>query len=155
MAKAFVFGVKVSGARETLAAIRKLPKDTVKELRVASKELAGKLAEKAAEAGRAEGSQAAVVARTVRAGLDKVPVVQAGGAKRIGSRRAPAWTLLFGSEFGSDQYTQFPRSHQGRQGIWFFPTVEENSAEIAREWRQAADRVIAAFNAGPGVTDGG
>jgi hypothetical protein len=146
--KQLVINVRIEGVRETLAAFRGMPKEASDELRKASTDLANMLAIDARAAGVAEGSQAALVAGTVKAARDRVPVVQAGGAKRLGSRRAPAWKLLFGSEFGSNVYSQFPRAHQGRDGIWFFPTIEANSGPIAARWREAADRTIAAFAKG-------
>lgn len=148
MARGVTITISAEGVRETIAAFRALPRDATNELRQASLDLAGDLATDARAAGTAEGSQAALVATTVRAVRDRVPVVQAGGTKRLGSRRKPAWKLLFGSEFGSNEYRQFPREHQGREGIWFFPTIERNSASIAARWREAADRIIAAFSAG-------
>lgn len=137
--------VSAEGVRETLAAFRGMPREASNELRSAALDLSRELAASAAAAGRAEGSQAALVAGTVKAARDRVPVVQAGGAKRLGSRRKPAWKLLFGSEFGSNRYTQFPRLHQGRDGIWFFPTIEREAPAIARRWMVAADNVIRAF----------
>jgi hypothetical protein len=137
--------VQATGVRETLAAFNGLPKEASAQLRKAAEDLAQVLATDARASGQREGSQAALVAGTVRPGRDRVPVVQAGGAKRVGSRRAPAWKLLFGAEFGSNRFTQFPRAHQGSAGIWFFPTIEENAATIARRWRQAADDILTAF----------
>jgi hypothetical protein len=141
-------GVRIDGVRETLAAFRALPKDASKELRETSLELSRKLALSAQAAGVAEGQQAALVAKTVRAVRDRVPAVVAGGVRRLGSRKAPAWKLLFGAEFGSMQYRQFPRLHTGRAGIWFFPTIEREATATAREWRAAADRIIRAFGKG-------
>ena len=138
-------GIRIDGVRETLAAFRALPKDASKELRETSLELSRKLATSAQAAGIAEGHQAALVAKTVRAVRDRVPAVVAGGVRRLGPRKAPAWKLLFGAEFGSTQYRQFPRLHTGRDGIWFFPTIEREAAGTAREWRAAADRIIRAF----------
>lgn len=143
--------VSASGVRETLRAFAAMPAEASKELREASLDLARELAASAVAAGAAEGHQAALVARTVRASRDRVPAVTAGGTRRVGSRRAPAWKLLFGSEFGSNRYRQFPSLHQGRDGIWFFPTIEANSADIAARWRQAADNVIRAFSATDGA----
>lgn len=148
MARTLTVGIRVDGVRETLAAFRALPKEAATELRKASLDLAGDLAQAAAASGRREGSQAALVAGTVRAARDRVPSVQAGGTKRLGSRRKPAWKLLFGSEFGSDEYRQFPRTHQGRDGIWFFPTIEAEAPAIAKRWETAADNVIRAFGSG-------
>ncbi len=144
--RTIVLGIKVDGARETLAAFRGLPKDANRELRLASVDLSRDLARDAASAGRVEGAQAALVAGTVKAMFDRVPSVQAGGSKRLGSRQAPAWKLLFGSEFGSNQYQQFPHLHMGNFGIWFFPTVEKNASTIAARWLEAADDIIRAFS---------
>jgi hypothetical protein len=140
-----VVTVQGEGIRETLAAFRGMPRDAQNELRAAALDLSLELAAAAKASGEAEGSQAALVAGTVKAMRDRVPVVQAGGSKRLGSRRKPAWKLLFGSEFGSNRFRQFPRLHQGRAGVWFFPVIEENAPMIAARWREAADNVIRAF----------
>jgi hypothetical protein len=140
--------IQVEGIRETLAAFRALPKDASTELRAAALDLSRDLAVFAKAAGETEGSQAALVATTVKAVRDRVPAVQAGGTRRLGSRRKPAWKLLFGSEFGSNVYTQFPRGHQGTTGIWFFPSIEANATHIAERWREAADNTIRAFGRG-------
>lgn len=141
-------GIRIDGVRETLAAFRALPREAAGELRDTSLELSRKLAVSAQAAGIAEGHQAALVAKTVRAVRDRVPAVVAGGARRLGPRKAPAWKLLFGAEFGSNEYRQFPRLHVGRSGIWFFPTIEREATATAREWRAAADRIIRAFGKG-------
>lgn len=140
--------VNAVGVRETLAAFRGLPKEASEEIRKTSEDLARLLATAARSSGEREGHQAALVASTVKPARDRVPVVQAGGSKRLGSRRAPAWKLLFGSEFGSNRYTQFPEMHQGNKGIWFFPVVEDKATAILAEWRQAADRIVRAFTKG-------
>ena len=138
----------ISGGRETLRAFNALPKEANAELREAAGDLARLLAREARAAGVQEGAQAALVADTVKTGRDRVPIVTAGGSKRVGSRRKPAYALLFGSEFGSNRFRQFSHFHQGRDGIWFFPTIEENAAQIARRWQQAADRILTAFGKG-------
>lgn len=143
--RTFTINVNATGVRETLAAFNALPKEASAELRVAAQDLANLLAVKARAAATAEGSQAALIAETVKPGRDRVPVVQAGGSKRVGSRRKPAYALLFGAEFGSNRYSQFPRAHQGSKGIWFFPTIEANASAIARRWREAADNILTAF----------
>jgi hypothetical protein len=146
--KTLTISMNVTGIRETLAAFNGLPKEASNELRDAAKELAELLAVDARAAAIAEGAQAALMASTVKAARDRVPVVQAGGTKRVGSRRAPAWRLLFGSEFGSNRFEQFPRSHQGSDGIWFFPVIEQNAGPIARRWNEAADNILTAFAKG-------
>jgi hypothetical protein len=146
--KGLVITMRQEGVRETLAAFRGVPKEANKALRSAAGEIAKKFAVKATAAGTAEGSQAALVAKTVRPGYDRVPVVTAGGTRRLGRRKKPAWAMLFGSEFGSNRFTQFPRTHTGRDGIWFFPTIEREASMIIKEWRSAADDVLRAFTKG-------
>jgi hypothetical protein len=140
--------VHIDGLRETLAALRRLPKDANDELRVAATELAKELAIAAAASGRAEGRQAALVATTVKARRDRVPVIVAGGSKRLGRNRKPAYKLLFGSEFGATRYTQY-KPHLGRGSYWFFRTVEDEQVEISAKWLEAADAIIRKFGEGP------
>lgn len=136
--------VHIDGIRETLAALSKLPKDANKELRAAALDLSKELASAVKASGTQEGNQAALVAKTVRAARDRVPVVVAGGTRRLGSNKKPAYKLLFGSEFGADRFEQF-RPHIGRGSYWFFRTVEDEQVEIAARWQQAADEIIAKF----------
>lgn len=137
--------ISATGIRPTLAAIAKLPKDAQNELRAAALELSQELAASAQAAGRAEGSQAALVASTVKARRDRVPVVDAGGTTRLGRNRKPAYKLLFGSEFGSNFYEQFGKPHIGSGSYWFFDTVEREQARITARWQEAADRTIRRF----------
>lgn len=136
--------IKIDGVFETLRALNKLPKDANDEIRKASLELSRKLAAKAIASGHREGRQAAIVATTVKARRDRVPVVVAGGMKKIGRNRKPAYKLLFGSEFGSNKLEQY-KPHLGRGSYWFFKTVEDNAEEISREWNKAADEVVRKF----------
>lgn len=161
MAKqALTIRLKAEGVRETLAAFRELPKDTNRELREASLRIADLLAQSAKGASHID-AQSAAVGTTVRAIKDRVPVVQAGGSRRITSSRVPAWRLLFGSEFGADRrfgwYSARRYSdsrgrqfspHQGRQGRWFFPTVERELPSALVEWRRAADEIVRRFGQG-------
>lgn len=141
--------VQIDGLRETLRAFQELPKDATTRLR----EEALKLAEKLAVAARAEGMadaapQSKLVATTVKAVRDRVPAIQAGGTKRLGSRRAPAYTLLFGSMFGSNAHRQFHRPHGGQDAYWFFPVVERNARDIAAAWSKVADEIVRDFSEG-------
>lgn len=146
--RTLVITAHAEGVRETLAAFRGMPKEASEAIRAHSQVIAGKFATAVQSAGQREGHQAAAVASTAKAARDRVPVVQVGGTKRVGRRRKPAWKLLFGSEFGSNTYTQFPRRHVGTAGIWIFPTIDTESPMMMREWQSAADDVIRAFTAG-------
>jgi inorganic triphosphatase YgiF len=144
MADSLTVRVHIDGLRETLAALRNLPKDANNELREAATALAKEMATAAAASGRSQGRQAMLVAATVRAARDRVPVVVAGGTKRIGSRRKPAFKLLFGSEFGSNRLRQY-KPHLGSGSYWFFRTIEDEQVEISARWQKAADEIIAKF----------
>jgi hypothetical protein len=134
--------VRITGVRETLTAFRELPKEASAELRDASGRIAAFMAVSARERGMASSARSALVAGTVRPARDRVPVVQAGGSTRLGSRNVPAWALLFGDEFGAVTYRQF-RPHRGNLGYWFFSSIEGNEERIDREWNTAADAIIA------------
>jgi hypothetical protein len=136
--------IRVDGLKETLRALNNLPKDADKEIREKAAVLSHKIAAAAAASGRREGSQAAVVATTVRARRDRVPVVTAGGSKRLGRNREPAYKLLFGSEFGATRLRQY-KPHIGRDSYWFFRTVEDEQVTIMAEWMKAADEIIEKF----------
>lgn len=138
----------IEGARETLAAFRRLPKEASAELRDRALKLSELLASTASRAARGDSPQAAAVASTIKARRDRVPSVQVGGAKRVGSRRTPAFKILFGAEFGASPSLPQFRPHRGREGYWFFPSVEAEQGRISREWNKAADEVVRKFTAG-------
>lgn len=136
--------VRIDGLNGVIAALRKLPKDASNELRDAALRISKELAASAKTSGRSEGRQAAIVAATVRAARDRVPVVVAGGNRKIGRNRQPAYKLLFGSEFGASRLHQY-KPHLGRGSYWFFRTIEDEQVTISAEWLKAADEVIAKF----------
>lgn len=146
--------VRIEGARETLDAFNRLEKSANAALRERSMALAEKLAGKVQAAGRASGKQAAAVAATVKARRDRIPVIEAGGSKRVTTSKVPASDIVFGSEFGGNRRTgwyganrfapsagrQF-RPHLGRGSYWFYETVYDSQAEIADAWSAAADDI--------------
>jgi len=136
--------VRIKGVREVLAALRDLPKDADKAIRAAALDLSRTIAAEAKQAGLNEGRQAALVATTVKAARDRLPVVVAGGSKRLGSNRAPAYKLLFGSEFGATRLKQY-KPHVGTGSYWFFRSIEDNQVEIQKRWLDAADEIIRQF----------
>lgn len=137
--------IRVTGIRETLSALSRLDKMAQHEIREASLDLARELAASAQNAARGEGSQSALLAQTVKAARDRVPVITAGGTTRLGRNRKPAWKLLFGAEFGSNYYLQFGKPHLGGGSYWFFDTVEREQGQITDRWQQAADEIIRRF----------
>ncbi|QWF81133.1 hypothetical protein [Amycolatopsis sp. CA-230715] len=157
--------MRLDGARETLRAFRGLPKDANNELRDASQRLAKALAVKAkADATTNGGPQGRLLAPTVRAARDRVPVVQVGGTRRVGRFRQPAYGVLFGSVFGMNgasgwynrtryraSHGRQYRPHRGTQAYWFFPLVEHEAGTISREWNRAADEIVQRFATGGGA----
>jgi hypothetical protein len=149
--KGLTIGVKIEGARETLAAFRRLPKDASAALRERSMELATALAGKVASAARSDSPQSALMAFTVKPRRDRVPIIEAGGTARVGSNKVPAYKVLFGSEFGAVTYPQY-RPHAGKGGsYWMFKTVEANQPAMDAAWNKAADDIQREFASGPGV----
>ena len=141
--------VEIDGATETLKAFRELPKQATDRLRDAAGTIAADLLPAVKSAARSDRSpQADLVASTAKVRRDRIPVLVAGGTKRLGVNRAPAFKLLFGSEFGSVRFDQFHKLHQGKQGSWFFPVVEAEAARISAAWTDAADAIIRDFSEG-------
>jgi hypothetical protein len=140
------FNLKIDGAKETLKALNRLPKEANKAVKDGSMELARVLATRVKAAAVADKSpQSALLARTVRARRDRVPVIVAGGDRLLGRRKVPAWRLLFGAEMGSNAHPQFHHAHSGRKGYWFFPTASREAPTIAKAWNEVADQIVNAY----------
>lgn len=147
--KGITVKVRISGVRETIRAFRDLPKDANNELRQRSQEIARDLAGKIAAAARTDSRQSALVAPTVKAMKDRVPVVQAGGNRKVGRNRKPAHKVLFGANFGATYLRQFrPHRGAGQDDYFFFSTVEANEGAIDRQWNAAADEIISRWGSG-------
>ena len=162
--KTLTIGVKVEGARETLAAFRRLPKEASDALRTRSLELSQRLVELIASAARSDSPQSALMAPTVRARRDRIPAIEAGGSKRVGRHSKPAWAVLFGSEFGSNHRSGWYgapryagssgrqyRPHVGAGSYWLFKTVGAHESQVAATWRRVAEDVERAFARGGSV----
>lgn len=159
--KGIVVTVHIDGAWETLAAFRRLPAEADTQLRDASQRIAEALVPQVQAAARAQGGQAALMAGTVTARSDRLPMIQAGGSRRVGRNHAPAYGLLFGSEFGAKgRFGWYSRAryrssvgrqfnaHRGAASYWFFRTVENSEQRIDAEWNEAAQRIIESFTEG-------
>lgn len=145
--QALTVKVRIEGVRETLVAFRRLPKEANDSLRDRTQDLSKALAEKVRGAAQGDSAQSALMAPTVKAARDRVPVITAGGPKRVGRNRKPAHKILFGSEFGASRLKQF-RPHVGQGSYWFFRTVEANQSEIDRAWNNVVDDVRRDFSRG-------
>lgn len=141
MARSLTVRMRLEGYRETIAAFRELPDQANDKLRDGTRELSELLAGRIRADARSDSPQAALMAPTVRAKRDRVPVVTAGGMKRVGRNRVPAYKVLFGSIFGAEHYSQF-RPWLGQDSYWFFQTVDENGEEIRDHWRRITGDII-------------
>lgn len=142
----FTVSVTVHGMKETLAAVSAVGKDAEKALRDRAVELGKTLATTITSAAKRDKSpQARLVVATLKVKRDRLPVLEVGGTKKLGRNKAPAWALLYGAEFGSNQHKQFHKKHTGKTGSWFFGTVETEQAEIVKAWEAAAEDVVREF----------
>lgn len=137
--------IRVPGAREIIRAYNQLPEDAQAEMKAASLSIAGVVAADVRTAAR-RNSQSALMVPTVRAQKGSVPTIVAGGTRRVGRNRQPAYKVLFGSEFGSHSLKQYRAFNQG--GYWFFETFDQKRGYIADEYIAAADEVLAKWGRG-------
>jgi len=91
--------------------------------------------------------QAQKVAESIRAVRDRVPYVQAGGRRVRFSGGAVSGQVLFGNEYGSNSYQQFPRRSprkgRGNAGWWLTPALSRFQPEITHKWKEAVMKVLA------------
>ncbi|HEY9416112.1 MAG TPA: hypothetical protein VIQ30_15230 [Pseudonocardia sp.] len=135
--------VKIEGARETLAAFKKLPREAQAELRAASVRVSEVEAVKIRAAATASSKQSALVAPGIRARRDRLPSVVIGGRKKVGRNKAPLNKIMFGANFGASYLHQF-RSHRGagQDDYWFFSTAEKDIDHMVDQWGRAIDKVL-------------
>ncbi len=130
MAKATVYS-NVTGLRK---ALRQLPKHLTAELRDASQDIAREVADEARGKAEGLGGAARIVAPTIRAGRDRVPVIKMGSAKRIrsGTDSQKIGNLIFGAEFGGGArpMTMQFSPHKGTDGYFLWETIRDNKQDI-------------------------
>lgn len=148
--RSLVINVKIDGLRETLRAFNALPKDASNELRDEAMAIADDMAGWIRAGALAESRTAARVAGTLKVRRDRVPVVEIGGASKVGTgtgrQKGKAFQLLFGANFGARQYSQF-KAWAGRGNDFFvFKQIEGHQSEIERRYYEAVDRVIARWS---------
>lgn len=136
--KTLTVTIRITGLRETIRAFKQWPDDAIVEIRAASFSIAGFVATKIKASARLN-AQSALIAPTVRAQKDRLPVVVAGGNRRVGRNKVPAYKVLFGAEFGAVTLAQFRAFNSA--GYFFFVTVKENLDYIDREYGEAIDEV--------------
>lgn len=126
--------------KRTLRAYNRLGKDAQKDLR----DEAGKVAEwmAAGTRGAADTRQARLAAKTIKVKRDRVPVIVAGGSRKV-RRGVSAGDVFFGSEFGGRRRTttqQF-RRHRGTKGYWFYPWIRRNRKKMLARYDQVLTKM--------------
>lgn len=137
----YIRAVEVEGLHDFLRMVSKADKELSKELRKAAIAVAKPVATDASRRARGSNKQLSRVASTYKAKSDRIPVVSAGGSSRVvASGGATSGDLVFGSEFGSNNYKQFPpRVASGRA---IYPALEAARQLIEEEYVDAVRRVF-------------
>lgn len=135
--------VSISGARETLAAFRALPKEASKELRDASTRISEVEASKIRAAAVSSSKQSGLVASGIKARRDRLPSITVSGTKRVGRNKKPLNKIMFGANFGATRLKQFrPHRGAGQDDYWFFVTAEKDIPRMVDQWGRAVDKVL-------------
>lgn len=134
-----------------LRTFKNMDKIASEDLRKVAQDLAGEVANALqaaasfADANGGNSRQASAVAQTIKVNRDRVPNLSIGGSKAVTSSGANAGIILFGSEFGSNKYKQFPRRSpkdgKGNAGYWIFPTLKMMQPRIREKWVQGVDKI--------------
>lgn len=80
----------------------------------------------------------------------KIGELRIGFASQKFSGGGSTLDLLYGTEFGSRRYKQFPtRSPQegrGSRGYFIYPTLRKIQPELIRKWEESFDKIIKEFD---------
>jgi hypothetical protein len=128
--------VRVVGLPELSKALKEIGPDAQKELREASKRVAGFVADDARAAAQSLGGVAAHVAPSIK------PV---GGVSGAGVAMGGAsYPMAGGAEFGSIKYHQFKpwRGNSSDAGYFLYPAIRQDADRIETEFTDAVDDII-------------
>lgn len=142
--------IKVHGINEVLRDLGKLPKETQRNLRKRSFEIADEIA--GGLRGWLGTPQAAPLLEHVRARNDRVPNVRVGGEGRAGVSGGARLGDLMGANFGSGRYPQFPPVR--RPDYYVYTLIEHRSADITRAWVDAVNEALMTVDPGKAGTRG-
>ena len=157
--------IEILGIAEFLRDASRADANFNNEMRKAAEKVAQNLLDKAkAEAGTVTRSRQAVeVMKGMSASRDRIPTIKLKEnspfqsksnkftssynikTKRRVKRKVTRGDVFFGAEFGggaTPRTKQFLR-HRGRSGYFFWPTVRKEKQNIANEYLEAIDRVLA------------
>lgn len=141
------------------AALRRLPSELQREMRVASQAIAADIADEADDRARSQGGVSGLMAGHVKAVKDRYPVVRLGDQQRLPTSGA-GWSrkrsgrgqrvndLWRAAEFGggsarTPQLVGHP--HRGTLGWFFYPAVRDRQEEALERWSEALQRALDAI----------
>ena len=143
--------IRQSDLRALLNTFNKMGKAANKDLRDASYEIARNTAKdlqaSAAGAGVIGGNpfQAQAVAQGIRPYRDRLAKIKISGKRQVVSGGASVEDLLWGTEFGSNRFRQFParspREGKGNRGYFIYPTLKRLQPRIRKQWVEAVNLV--------------
>jgi len=154
MAEAASAGWNKQDLRQVLKGFKGMSDEAIDESKRVSNELATKMSDYIKGAARNSSRRTANsrIADNVKVSKSSKIGEFAYGYKsqRLFSGGANTLDMLYGSEFGSVRYNQFPnRSAQleggGAAGYFIFPTLRQRQPEIVREWENAFDKILKEF----------
>lgn len=150
--------VEVDGLKPALKAFSAYGRDAANELRDAAQREVNKVAPMLVAAMATDTAQAELVAQTITAKRDRVPVIRAAGGKvvgksRKGTRRPSAGDIFFGAEFGGQgrRTTQQFRRHRGTTGYAFYPELRRHIPGIIDAYKLELERLAHAWAARGGT----
>jgi hypothetical protein len=129
-------------------ALRQLPKHLSARMRDASGDIAADIASAAASRARSVGGVAKLVAPTIKARRDRVPVVQMGGNATLPTS-GDGWTrsrsgarqtigdVIWGAEFGGGGPRTSQFLPQRDPGYFLWPTIEAQGDAIDERYSEA------------------
>jgi hypothetical protein len=151
MSEQVTLQIKKSDLRALLSTFSKMGKAANKDLRDASYAIARDVASdlKASAAGSntigGNSFQAQAVAQGIVPKKDRIAKIRISGRRQVASGGATVEDLLFGAEFGSNRFRQFPqrspREGRGNRGYFIFPTLKRLQPKIRRDWVDAVKKV--------------
>jgi hypothetical protein len=153
MAKAIQIVKVDKDYRGLLAALNKMDDVAKNDMRAISQRLAlraGAYAKASAKNSPYNPKQAVAVAESIKFSInDKAPSFSIGGRQKVGASAFTAGYVIMGSEFGANQYKQFPRRSpkqgRGNKGWWLYPAMSAFHPTISKEWLAGYEKIASAW----------
>jgi len=141
--------LEIFGLTSLLRDMRNLPKEAQNELRVSSKDIAGRLMVPAyKQAAMQAGPWGGAIAATVRAKRDRVPSVSIGSNRRAFSGGASPTMARFPSHAGNQGRSSATMPPAFGSGTGWMRSMGKYKGAALREWLDAVDRIKRKFERG-------